>query len=553
MARRKIMFRAIVASHATSWHDGGVAILMSPGELLALASERVGERYKHSWNSKLAYDYLKERLPGHEFGGDGDHFVDSAGGLETDNHHLYHAASAFYGSGFTDAAILVVDGQGPAGDHLSTTTIWDGRCGRINQVDDLNSDPGPFAARSIGHFYTAVTALAGFGELFAEGKAMALAAYGGPSPYLDLFREYVRTRPDGAFDVNPLLTRSILGHTLGPKFYGWPGPSAEQAAVWRELNALRQAPPGACWPTQDDMDIVFAGQAVLENVLVGLAGRARERTGRTRLCLAGGVALNCVANERIRRSGLFDEVFVVPAPGDDGQAVGKLYALLAARGMDCPPLDSVYLGPDYTEREIADAIRCHGTDFTTAGPQGAELLPRLCAGILARGNVVGWFQGRSELGPRALGHRSILADPRRLQMRDRVNRIKGREWFRPIAPIVPVEVAAEYFELTGPSPVMAFAVAVRPKRASAIPAAVHVDGTARVQTLAAGQEPLVHRLLLEFGRLTDTPVLLNTSFNGPDEPIVETPVDAIRTAVRLNLNYLVLGDHILERTPRSVM
>jgi carbamoyltransferase len=541
------MREPLVASHATTWHDGAVALLLPTGEIVGLAAERVGDRYKHSWNSRLAYDYLRERFSDLVFGRRSDHFIDPANGLESDGHHLYHAASAFYGSGFNDSAVLVVDGQGPAGDHLSTTTIWKGSGSRLELVEDINPGHAPFADRSIGHFYSAIAALAGFDHLYAEGKAMALAAYGRPSEFLDLFRQFVAVDPSGRCTVDPALTVSILAHTLGPVFYGWPEPSPPQVELWCRLRRLRTSPEGTRWPTQDDMNIAFAGQAVLEEAMVGLAHRAADLTGSSRLCLAGGVALNCVANERIREAALFEDVYVVPAPADDGQALGKLYTLATMDGLPCPPLTHPFLGPPYTKEDVSAAIDRFAHEFGTLSYlERTDMLER-CARLLASGSVVGWFSGRSELGQRALGHRSILADPRDASMRDKLNSIKGREWFRPVAPIVVQEVAGEYFDLKGMSPFMSFAVGVRDGYRHKIPAAVHVDGTARLQTLSATSDERMHGLLREFGKLSGFPILLNTSFNGRNEPIVETPQDAIESFLRLGLDYLAIGDWLLER------
>jgi carbamoyltransferase len=537
----------LVTSHATSWHDGGVAVMLPTGQVVALAGERVGDRYKHSWNSRLAYEHLRQRLPAGVFGGEGDLFVDSADGLEPDGHHLYHAASTYFASGFPAAAVLVVDGQGPAGNHLSTTTVWDAHLGELDLVDDLNQGAPPFAASSLGHFYTAVTALAGFRGLFREGSAMALAAYGRPSAFLDLFHEFVSSCADGTYTVDPLLTRSILGHTLGPQLYGWPPPTADCVAVWDRLACARRAPVEASWPTGDDMDIAFAGQQIREEVMLGLARRARDHTGRRRLCIAGGAGLNCVANEKVRRTGLFEDVFVPPAPGDDGQALGRLYVAARAHRVQCPPLTTSYLGPVYPDQEVRRALDEHRGDFSDALHLDDEELVRKCAAVLSRGALVGWFQGGSEWGPRALGHRSVLADPRSEESRERLNRMKGREWFRPVAPVVTAEAAADFFDTARPSPFMAFAVPVRPAAVRVIPAAVHVDGTARLQTVTAEQNPLLHRLLVAFGGLSGVPILINTSFNGHDEPIVETPRDALASFLHLRLDYLALGNHLVRR------
>jgi carbamoyltransferase len=511
---------------------------------MALAAERVGERYKHSWDSKLAYDYLRARLPSSCFHGPLDNFVDTRQGLEGDNHHYYHAASAYYASGYDDAAILVVDGQGPAGDHLSTTSIWLGESGRVSLVEDINPCQGQFAETSIGHFYTAIAALAGFKGLYCEGKVMALAAYGQPSIFLHEIGKYVVPHADGLFEIDPTFTLSVLGHTLGPELYGWPEPDGDVKRRWTHLNGLRRN-TGESWPTQDDMKIAYAGQHLLERILLGLAKRAHNLTNKESLCIAGGVALNCIGNEKIRRSGFFRQVYVSPAPADDGLALGKLYAILAQRKLTCPKVTSPYLGPVYEQIEILAALAQRSEDVEWIQINDVSELARITAMLLRNANVVGWFQGRSELGTRALGHRSIFADPRDEHMRDRLNSIKGREWFRPIAPAVKFESVSAYFQVTDRCPYMSFAVKVTPSAQTAIPAAIHVDGTARVQTVEESQDPLFYRLLCEFESNTGVPVLLNTSLNGRDEPIVETPDDAIECLVQLGLDALVLGNMIV--------
>lgn len=534
----------VIANHTTSWHDGGVAILLPNGDVMALAAERVGDRYKHSWDSKLAYDYLQTRLPSGYFGGVNDKFIDTRNGLETDNHHYYHATSTYFASGIEEAAVLVVDGQGPAGEHLSTTTIWDAAKGKVSLVEDISPCPPPFASTSVGHFYTAIGALAGFKGLFCEGKVMALAAYGHPSTMLDVISSYVEVSLDGLPTIDPTFTLSVLGHTLGPDLYGWPAPTDDYIDTWELLNALRRDPRPR-WPTQDDMNIAYAGQYLLERVLIGLARRARALTGRKNLCIAGGVGLNCVANEKIRQEGLFEQVYVVPAPADDGQALGKLYAILAQQGIDRPALTSPYLGPEYNNHEVYAALSSrHDLVIWRMFNETAELIQSV-ASLLSNDSVIGWFQGRSELGPRALGHRSILADPRNPLMRDRLNQVKGREWFRPFAPVIKLEAVPGYFQTNSPSPYMSFAVNGRSATRSSIAAAVHVDGTARVQTVEEKQEPRLYRLLSEFEVCTGVPVLINTSFNGREQPIVETPEDAISAFVSLRLDALVIGNYIV--------
>ncbi|WP_188271057.1 MULTISPECIES: carbamoyltransferase [unclassified Streptomyces] len=538
-------------SHGTSWHDGGVALLLPGGGIVALASERVGERRKHSWDSRLAYRHLRS-FPAYRpyFGTPGDQCVDNSGGLVREDHHLHHAAGTFYGSGFREAAVLVVDGQGYRGDRLVTTSLWHGTPEGLTLVEERAAPSGIFAAESVGHFYTAVGALAGMGGLHDEGKTMALASYGRPSRFLDLLRRHAGTEEDGGYRVDPRFTSVVLANTIGRRDFGWPPPPPHDQVLWDEFVAARARPPEVGRFDRDDMDIAYAGQVILEEILLGLAGRAHRLTGSPRLCLAGGVALNCVANGRIVRDGPFAEVFIVPAPGDDGQAIGKLLHEARRRGL---PADAVmrtaYYGPPYPESAVEAAIRSLGESVEHTRMDEAELLPET-AGRLAEGQVIGWWQGRSELGPRALGHRSILADPRRPAMRAYVNtRVKDREWFRPLAPMVIEERAGEFFEPAGPSPFMALAVTVRPEKRWLIPAVTHVDGSARVQTVRADQDERCERLLRRFDERAGVPVLLNTSFNRREEPLVETPADACRAFLAMRLDALVLGDHLLVRRP----
>lgn len=540
---------AVVHSHATSWHDGGVAVLSPNGEILALASERVGDRRKHSWDSRLAYEYLKS-FPEYRplFGGPGDRFIDNSVGLYPDEHHLFHAASTFYGSGFADAAVLVVDGQGYCTDRLVTTSLWSGTDAGLRLVEERASLGGVFAADSIGHFYTAVGTLAGMGSLHDEGKTMALAAYGRPSPFLDRLRAYAKANEDGTYWVDRRFVSTVLANTLGRELFGWAAPAPRDQILWDELVAARKRPPEVARFDQDDMDIAYAGQVILEEILLGLARRAHRLTGSSRLCLAGGVALNCVANGRILDEGPFREVFVVPAPGDDGQAIGKLLHEVRSQGLAVDTtMRTAYYGPRYPPEAVEEAVRELGDRAEHVRLSEHEVVEQTAA-RLAGGQVVGWWQGRSELGPRALGHRSILADPRLDGMRERINsEVKEREWFRPLAPMVPEERAAEFFELDQPSPFMTLAVKVRPSSRQLIPAVTHVDGTARVQTIRRDQDERCHRLLRRFGERTGIPVLLNTSFNRREEPLVETPTDACQAFLAMNLDALVLENHLLAK------
>jgi carbamoyltransferase len=543
---------SILHGHATTWHDGAVALLLPDGDIVSLAAERVGDRFKHSWDSRLAYDFLKAH-PGYAgyFEQLADRLVDTSAGLQNDHHHTYHAASTFFGSGFARAAVLVMDGQGPQGGHLATTTIWHGIDRDLRLLMNLYPAKGHFAAQSIGHFYTAVGALAGMRGLYDEGKTMALAAYGRQSAFVEHFHRYAWSNEDGTYHIDPRFTLAVLANTLGRDFYGWDRPPPGTQDIWWELVELRGGAPGDARRSvsQVDMDIAFAGQVVLEEIALGLARYAHGVTGGEKsLCLAGGVALNCVANDRIARAGPFDRVFVVPAPSDEGQAIGKLLLEINERAL---PVDTAmvtpYFGPVYSEADVSAAIQDASGALACETPPFQDLLSE-AARRIAAGQVLGWWQGRSELGPRALGHRSILADPRRREMRRRINtEVKNREWFRPLAPIVTAERAAEFFDIDVPSPFMARAVPVRPERRAQIPAVVHVDGSARVQTLSRAQDARCHALLRAVEAVTGIPILLNTSFNRREEPLVETPRDAVNAFLGMPLDALVLGDRLVTK------
>jgi carbamoyltransferase len=544
---------SILHVHATTWHDGGAALLRSDGQITALAAERVGDRYKHSWNSGLASEYLASR-----FGKaiEQNNFVDpTETGLEESGHHFYHAASTYYGSGFKQAAVLVIDGQGPEMRQRASTSIWYGEDNELTFVEAPYLTEGLFAPGSIGHFYTAVGALAGMTELHEEGKTMGLASYGQPSQYIDFFRKYVQIEQDGNYSIDPKFVYATLGNTLGPVHFGWEEQPAEIQAIWEEFVSLRGRPVRQKGEevTQDDADIAYAGQVLLEELVLGAASRAKELTNSDYLCLAGGVALNSVANGKIVKSRLFKDVFIFPAAGDDGQAIGKLFADIKLQGLDIDTTaHTAYYGPEYSPEEIdqaiTEALTAH-PDFELLATKGEALIEETVRRLIS-GQVVGWFQGRSELGPRALGNRSILADPRHPAMRDYINtEVKHRELYRPFAPVVPEERVSEFFAIDRPSPFMLLVADVKPEKRDLLPAITHVDGTARVQTVNRVQNALYYDLVTRFGERTGIPVLLNTSFNDKGEPIVETPADALHSFGNMHLDALVIGDNILVKKP----
>lgn len=431
-------------------------------------------------------------------------------------HHDSHAA-IFFVSPFEEAVVLVMDGFG---DDASTSAYVG--CG--NRLERL-WHTGIF--NSLGMVYTLVTKHLGFG-FSDEGKVMALAAYGGDT-YVEAFRDVVRPLPDGQYQVNfDYFSYDAFGE-LRPfkrRFFETFGPPRLPGEELKDRHR----------------DIARALQVVTEEVVLHMARELRRRTGLTKLCLSGGVALNCVANARVLEEAGFDRVWVPPCASDTGAPLGSALwhyhqTLQHPRRLE---LTHPFYGPTYSDRTIEAALGEAGLSGERLSE--SELLARV-ARDLAEGKIVGWFQGRSEMGPRALGNRSILADPRRAEMKDVINtRVKRREPFRPFAPAVLLERAAEFFHLDQPDPFMTLAPRVRSDKAHLIPAAVHVDGTGRIQTVERSANPRYYGVIEAFARLTGVPVLLNTSFNR-QEPIVEHPQHAVSCYLRTGIDVLVLGDY----------
>jgi carbamoyltransferase len=548
----RLRYPCIVHSHATTWHDGNVAMLLKDGRIVALAAERVGDRYKHSWNSKLAYEHLRNLFAEDnticDFDSATNHFVDPVNGLQTTGHHLYHAATAYFGSPFSKAAILVIDGQGPEFDKRASTTIWKGEKGELTLIEAPYLTDGIFAPQSIGHFYTAVGALAGMKNLFEEGKTMGLAPYGRPSKFLEFFRQYAYSNTDGSYYIDPRFVYAVFGNTLGSELYGWsPQPMAIQE-IWEDFIRLRGKPLRSIDDdvNQEDMDTAYAGQVILEEIVLGLAKRARNLTSSKYLCLAGGVALNSMANGKILQSGVFKDLFIFPAAGDDGQAIGKLFYEIQSTGIPISTkTKTAYYGPVYSRERILRAVAKY-SERVRIVENIIDYIEWVTDKII-EGKVVGWFQGGSELGPRALGHRSILADPRMKDMRNHINfHVKFREWYRPLAPVVTEEDASYFFEIDRSSPFMLIIANVRAEKRELLPAVTHIDGSARVQTINERQDRIFYALVKRFGEKTGIPVLLNTSFNRRGEPIVETPEDALEAFLNMNLDMLIMEDLIIE-------
>ena len=463
-------------------------------------------------------------------------------------HHQAHAASAFFPSPFERAAILTVDGVG----EYATTTI--GR-GVGDQVEILRELRFP---HSLGLLYSAFTAYCGFRVNSGEYKLMGLAPYGVPR-FAEAIREHlIDLRPDGSFWLNLDYFRFMYGSTMTHerfhRLFGGPPRPPESPLEARHADVARSI------------------QEVTEEILVRLARQAREVTGEDRLCLAGGVALNCVANGRILREGPFRELWIQPAAGDAGGAVGAALAVWhgggkprgQARRIDpADDMQGALLGPAFGEGEIEAVLKSHGAVATRL--EEDALLERV-ATLLQQEKVIGWFQGRMEFGPRALGNRSILGDARSPRIQSTMNlKVKFRESFRPFAPVVRRERVADYFELDGDSPYMLLVAPVRETQRtpvdpgvtgfdrlrqarSRIPAVTHIDYSARIQTLTRSRNPLLYRLLERFEAATGCAVLVNTSINVRGEPIVCTPDDAYRCFVNTEMDFLVMGNFLLERT-----
>ncbi|HEY8503313.1 MAG TPA: carbamoyltransferase [Gemmataceae bacterium] len=445
-------------------------------------------------------------------------------------HHESHAASAFFPSPFEEAAILTLDGVG----EWTTTALGVGRGNTVRLTHHLRFP------HSLGLLYSAFTYYCGFKVNSGEHKLMGLAPYGRPVYEEAIYRHLIDLKPDGSFRLDMRYFNYCQGLTMtGRRFHRLFGGPPRQPES--ELQ-------------QRHKDLAASVQKVTEEVMLRTAREAHRRTGMRNLVLAGGVALNCVGNGRLLREGPFEQVWVQPAAGDAGGALGAAlfvwHQLLekprspAARGAQKGSL----LGSRFESSEIGAFLKGRGANHRHFPDEG-ELLGKV-ARLLAAGKVVGWFHGRMEFGPRALGARSILGDPRDPRMQSTMNRkIKFRESFRPFAPAVLREHAHEWFEMRPgtDSPYMLFTFPVREDRRSAIPAVTHVDGSARVQTVDGERNPRFHRLLRAFHRLTGCPVLVNTSFNVRGEPIVRTPEEAYRCFLATGMDVLVLEDFVLHK------
>jgi carbamoyltransferase len=460
-------------------------------------------------------------------------------------HHQSHAASAFYPSPYDEAAILTIDGVG----EWATTTIGHGRGSEIKMLKELRFP------HSLGLVYSAFTDYCGFRINSGEYKLMGLAPYGEPKYANAIHRELLDIKPDGSFWLNLDYFNFLRGTTMTNekfhKLFGGPPRRPEEKIEQRHMDVARSI------------------QLVTEEIMLLLARHVREVTGQKNLCMAGGVALNCVANGRILKEKIFERIWIQPAAGDAGGALGAALAAWNSQAttgtgkkIKGDAMQASLLGPGFSDDEIETVLRSHNAVFQKL--ENAALLD-FTVELLKTEKVIGWFQGRMEFGPRALGNRSILGDARSTKMQSVMNlKVKFRESFRPFAPIVRRERVADYFELEVESPYMLLVAPVKKELCrevspevkgldrlkgirSTLPAITHVDYSARIQTVEREGNPLLYDLLLRFEQATGCGVLVNTSFNVRGEPIVCTPDDAYRCFMNTEMDYLIMGSFVIER------
>jgi len=443
-------------------------------------------------------------------------------------HHMSHAAHTFFTSPFDEAAILTVDGVG----EWSTSSFGSAENTSIKLTNDIRWP------HSIGMFYSAFTYFLGFRVNEGEYKLMGLSAYGKPKYYDLILNEILDVKNDGSLHLNmkyfAFTYDKVMTNQKFAELFGIPR---------REEDAKAE---------QIHYDIGASAQKVLEDIMLKIVNHVHKKTGMKNLCLGGGVALNGVANYRILKEGPFENVHIPPSPGDGGSAIGcaqylyyihKKQRRIIVQDHAKRIQENVYVGPSFSNDEIKSFLEENNIDYEYLT---REQLLQTTAKLISEQNVVGWYQGKIEWGPRALGNRSILADPRDSKMKDILNeKIKHRELFRPFAPSILEEYASEYFDLTIPSPYMLFVAKV--KKPDKIPAVTHVDGTGRLQTVSREANPLYYDLINDFYKITGVPVVVNTSMNVRGEPIVNTPEQAYAMIIKTEMDYIMMGNYMIQR------
>jgi carbamoyltransferase len=438
------------------------------------------------------------------------------------DHHLSHAASAYYISNFASSAILTVDGVG----EWATTAQFIAEDGVIRKHKEIHYP------HSLGLLYSTVTAFLGFKVNNDEYKVMGLASYGKPR-FREKIEKLITIHNDGSFNLNLKYFSYMYDAT---RMY---------SNDFMELFGQPRVPEAAV--TQDHIDLASSVQAVLEDAMVSMASAFQKETHQENICLAGGVALNCVANWRLVQATAFKHFCIQPASGDGGGSMGAaLYGYFSSHSYPIgKPRHSTLLGPEFSDEEIEIELKSKDVTFRKVDEQ---TLCSTTADLINRNQIVGWFQGRMEFGPRALGNRSILANATNASMKDILNsRVKFREDFRPFAPAVLQEKANDYFDFPFESPYMLYIAPVKIGKAPLIPSVTHTDGTARIQTISREDNPRFHRVISEFESLSGIPIVINTSFNIRGEPIVCTPKDAINCFLKTDIDYLIINNFIVEK------
>ena len=464
--------------------------------------------------------WIKEEIKKHLQGFQGD--------IIFPEHHMSHAAHTFFTSPFDEAAILTVDGVG----EWSTTSFGSAENTSIKLTNDIRWP------HSIGMFYSAFTYFLGFKVNEGEYKLMGLSSYGKPKYYDLILNEILDVKNDGSLHLNlkyfAFTYDKVMTNQKFAELFGIPR---------REENVKAE---------QIHYDIAASAQKVLEDIMLKMVNHVHKKTGMKNLCLGGGVALNGVANYRILKEGPFESVHIPPSPGDGGSAIGcaqylyyihKKQRRIIVQDHAKRIQENVYVGPSFSNDEIKSFLEENNIDYEYLT---REQLLQTTAKLISEQNVVGWYQGKIEWGPRALGNRSILADPRDSKMKDVLNeKIKHRELFRPFAPSILEEYVSEYFDLNIPSPYMLFVAKV--KKPDKIPAVTHVDGTGRLQTVSREANPLYYDLINDFYKITGVPVVVNTSMNVRGEPIVNTPEQAYAMIIKTEMDYIMMGNYMIQR------
>jgi carbamoyltransferase len=437
-------------------------------------------------------------------------------------HHNAHAASSFFASPFKESAILTIDGYG----ELTATSLGYGKENKIHLAQEVKFP------HSLGVLYSMITNYLGFDNNADEYKVMGLASYGKPE-FKEIFEDIVKTTNDGLYKINQKYFNS-----------GMRGPNYLSNKFIEKFGAPRKK---SCPITEKHKNIAASLQRRVEDVVFHMANHLYKKTKSENLCLSGGVALNCTMNGKLLGKGLFKNIFIQPAAGDPGTAMGcALY--IYHQILNNPRsfvMEHAYYGPGFSNEEIKKVLDITKQKYKQLND--SELIKKT-AQLLANGKIIGWFQGRMEWGPRALGNRSILADPTKADMRNLINHyVKHREEFRPFAPVATEEDVKKYFDIPGPSPFMLFTRPVKEEYKQKLPAITHIDGTARVQTVEKESNPRIYKLLKEFEKIKGVPILLNTSFNVAGEPIVCNPRDALRTFISCGIDTLVIGNYIVSK------